>query len=887
MKPFLFPVLLIGLTFTSLSSSATEVTIDSGWRISIGSDVGQTATIGAIELLVTPSGSTVFIANDEKGLFDWIHGVQRPTNVDFESFGDHAVATLRGFRTIQGANLPLTATITFSGNESELFCDAIVTATSTCRLDKGLGVSIPIDGNGYVDFYNTKGKLENNTIPTTLNEPYRLPAQHTIVVRSGMGAVQINLRNPILPTPARTSQGVELELLAWYRPNTTNANGLKNLCSILLPGDTVRASWGVTSALVGEPTRSIALFSPHPYGGDCSAMLAFDDIPSLEPEWAVPTNANDLTTPITSGWLKILDEFPDIKFTWLLLTDSIQRLGNWHFIGWWPPTSNVYPDSSLVYSGNYSCRLALSSGTGSSAVITQIFAVTPGKEYSFEIHANSQYPDAIPNLGIGVKTWKPQTEVAQMDFYVESGVWTRHTLNFVSDSLGVISISIRAAGLSGDVFIDDARLIEVSTNRDLQAGSGFERFVPYIGYESTDSLWASARSIGDFATEPPQEYLDWLKIVQDGSPAWSYTNQVGLGLHGLHHTPDTLFATDVTHTHEFNFFDPVGDSIRMKRIADDLTTAGLDTNKILAFFRFPGHRHTESLMKPLFDHGVRVIDQGNFTDAFYSGMFMRHHRRIWVTSSVSWHDKTIDAHLRHLESSLNSGMFSLMGCHYHIMNAPDTPGERERARNVFNWIESTYPDLVWMKGAEIADLWDEFDGLRNIRQNGYGERISLTWEGAIQQGETIYLKLQPPQAENLIQQADDRMFNCSVDGEIVEVKHHGSGAWIVLPKLGPGEHRLDASVVKDPPVTRDPENWKIEQEEATTFSFARFSASSSSLSVRIFDASGRQVVSTVHYSLLPGRQTFRVSTPASPSGIYFAQIDEGLRNSTVRLARLR
>jgi len=868
-------ILLLSQTQLSVS---TEVTLSPGWQFTIISDASEGIAMGGIDRLTTPNGTEIFSSAGDEALFDWTVGVQRPSHVEVASVNDQIIATLSGFRTIQGASLPLKARMTYTANEAELFCEVVLTATATCRIEQGLGVMIPVDDMAQVDFFNTMGKLDNNIIPIELTEPFRLPFQNRIITRSGLGAVQLNLRNPILPTPARTASGVELELVTWYRPNTTNPNGLKNLCSILAPGDSIHIEWGVSSADIGDPLKSIAVFSPHPRGGDCSAYLAFDDIPSLEPEWAVPTDASNVATPVTSRWLQILDEFPDVRFTWLLLTDSIQRLGNWRFIGWWPPTNNVYPDSMTTFAGRISCRLALGSGAESSSVITQTFAVQPGDEYSFELMAKSVYPADIPTLGISVNSWKPIYNIARYSLDVDSSQWTRHTIRFVSDSLGVISISIRASGFSGEVFIDEASLTNLRTGENsLAEYGGFETYQPFVKYDTADSLWSNARGMGDLATEPTQEYLDWLKIVQDGSPEWRYSRQVGLGLHGLHHTPDTLFATDATHTHEFNFYNPVEDSIRMKRIADDLTTAGLDTNKIMAFFRFPGHRHTESVLKPILDHGVRVFDQGNFVDRFYGGILMRNHRRTWITSSVSWHDVPHDNHMRHLESSLNAGMFSLMGCHYHIMNSADTPGERERARGFFSWIENSYPDLVWMKGAELADLWDEFGGLRNIRQSGYANRVTLTWDGASTAEESIYLYF--PTA--------DLPVLCTVDGVSVPAHRIGSRVFVSLPSLPAGSHRLDAAVSPDPPVAQDPEIWRIKHEEVEGYTIGRFSAASTRIAVKIYDASGRQVAESRHYQFEPGKQEFRLTTPPGPSGIYFARIEEEHQASTVRLTRLR
>lgn len=857
---------------------SAEILLSSGWRFNIVSDLSEGNAVGAISELTDPTGTSIFSAIGDEGLFDWTAGVKRPTSVGIESFPDKAIAILSGFRTQQGGFLPLKAQMTFTGNKTELFCEVILTATSACRLEQGLGVMIPVDDVPRVDFYNTMGKLDNNIVPMALTEPFRLPFQSRIMVRSGLGSIQVNLRNPLLPVPARTADGVELEFISWYRPNTTNANGLKNLCSILTPGDSIRIEWGVTSAIAGEAPKSIAAFSPHPRGGDCSAYLAFDDIPSLEPEWAVPTDANNLSTPVTSRWLKILDEFADVRFTWLLLTDSIQRLGNWRFIGWWPPTSNVFPDSTVVYSGKTSCRMSFSAGVEQPAVLSQSYAVKPGVEYRFDLMAISDYPQSAPTLGILVYSWKPAYKITQSFFDVGNSQWTRYSVPFVSDSLGVVSITIRGAGASGDIFIDEATLTNLETEENILPGGGFEAYQPYISYTSGDLSWPNAKSIGNLAIEASQEYIDWLKIVQDGTSEWGYTRQVGLGLHGLHHTPDTLFATDVNHTHEFNFYDPTGDSIRMKHIADDITTMGLDTNKIFALFRFPGHRHTESILKPILDHGVRVIDQGNFVDRFCAGLLIRNHRRLWITSSVSWHDQQSDVHLRHLESTLNAGMFSLMGCHYHLMNSADVPGERERVRGLFSWIEETYPNIVWMKGAEPADLWDEFGSIRNIRQQGYSNKITLTWEGASSQDESVFINIPMDEGYPVL---------CSVDGQNLSARRTGTRVFVSLPELGPGPHRLEVVVSNKAPIIPDPEIWRVIREESETFTLGRFSSTETQINVMIFDATGRQVVDSNRHLLSLGNQELRVTTPASPSGIYFAHIEDANGTSTIRLTRIR
>lgn len=860
--------------FSPYPLHAGQVSLQSGWTLTFVSDPAEGVALGGISQLTTPKNETIFQTAGDQALFDWTGGVKRPTSVEIDANEQQIISTLGGFRSNGGAPLPLKAQMIFTGNSVELFCEVILTAESACRLENGVSIVIPSDDFRQIDFFNTRGKLDNNIIPLELTEPFLLPFQNRIIVRSGLGAVEINLRNPLMPVPKRTSEGVELELINWFRPNTTNNAGLKNLSTILLPGDTIRVEWSVASAGLNEPAKAIASFSPHPRGGDCSAYLAFDDIPSVEPNWVVPTGPENPATPVTSRWLRVLDEFPDVKFTWLLLTDNIQRMGNWHFPGWWPPTRNVLPDSLSTYSGNYACRMTPDGIASNGAVISQLIIVKPGDRYRIDLNTKADFHQDTLILSVLIYSWNPAYYLSGASFKIDSEDWVNHPVEFVSDSISSVSISIRVENGSGSVLIDDVTCTSLVTGENVLLGSSFESYQPFIYYESPDSSWINAKGFCNLAKEAPESYRRWLKIIQDGSPEWDYSDQVSIGLHGMHHTPDTLFATDVQHTHEFNFYDPIGDSVRMKIVAEDITLLGLDTNKVLAFFRFPGHRHTESLLKPLLDHGVRVIDQGNFIDEFFLGRIQRIHRSLWVTSSVSWHDEPNEPHPRHLESTLNSGMFGLMGCHYHLMNSAGTPGEGERTRNFFAWIEQNYPNLVWLKGSELADLWDEIGEIRNLRQTGYGEVISLSWDGAASREETIVIHYPATITGDIF---------CSVDGIPVASKVVGERLFVSLPEIGYGSHRFEASVIQPSQRNDEADVWKVIHESSDAYMFGRNYLETSNIRVAIFDLNGRQLTEYKFFSLNKGMQKIRINKPVGSSGLYFVQISDGSRTESIKL----
>ena len=859
---------------------------EAGWSVNYWDSDAEPHLRGTIETLIAPNGDIQFESNGDNGLLSWGCNGFYPESFDIIMQEDGKYLFFAP-EFVDGNNniVPMQVEILIDFTRDEISFEFLLTANDSLRFEDGFGIQIPLNQGAKIDFSNTTGDTASISLFGEISDHNRKPFQGCAGIQSEECNMNIVLRNPLHPVFLINQDGLELEIITVAPPNSA-ASGFSNIASILGAGNSIETSWAFIPRSLDNESQymgNIAVFSPHPESHEQSVFLAFDDIPSLEPRWAVPTDPENLLTPVTSNLLSILDMFPDINYTWLILTDNIQKMGRWYFKDWWPPDNSVRPDSNIIHSGNYSCCLSVipTEHVRSSAILNSE-PVEPWQDYIIGGWLFAEHIDEERGyFTIIIRDWLTGDEIASEVFQLNQGEWTSCQLGFNSQENGAVSVRYSYHGREGTVYLDDAFIKKNQTESNLMLNPGFEEFQPFIHYDPTeDPIWANARGFLRIATEASQEYHNWLKIVQDDSDEWSYSNRIGLCIHGMHHTPDSTFISNPAHLHEFNFYDPMGDSIRIAHIEEDLNTIGLDPEKIFSFIRFPGHRHTESVFEPLFRVKCRIFDYGpiyDMTNLF--GRIFRGESFMWQTHSVAWFDNPNFYMNDLLEKSMDLGNFALLGVHYHLFATLKVPGHRETTISLFNWLESSYPELYWFKGDELGEFWDELSSIRGIKQTGYRDRIILSWEGGTTLGETVMI---------ILNDIKWKPFKCFIDGSFVDWDHRGQRIFIQLPDLDDGTHTLDIIMDKVwESGFEETSDWKVSIHSPNKIAISNLFENEGLFSVSIFNVLGKEVHSFQDIPFSLGRRTIYLPVGDMANGAYFVRIASGNREFTVPVVHIR
>jgi len=864
----------------AISANANNFSIqNNGWKIEFFSNEAAPLSIGSIKTITSPSNDTIFTSISGRGLFEWDLGGAFPLDFSISQKDDNRFDYhIDHFITPSGLNIPLSVDLQVFLQNEEISFTTRFTAHDTIRFDEGLSLRMPLDFVTRVDFTGATGDTISYNLYYEIKPQLRYPFCNLIKINSHFRTgsdlynLFIILRNPLILVPHLYQDHLNLEILISNDPNTTRPEGSGKICSILNPGETLEVSWGIMSPAVkghnqARPGYNIAVFSAHPQASEQSTYLSFDDIPSFEPGWMAPTDSQNPHIRVSSNLLSFLDLFPDIKFTYLLLTDNIQRLGKWFWREWWPPYQMVVPDSTIIHEGLYSARCKLFDEPGRGAIsICPYFAIEPDHHYRIggygflDKRGNSDTYFAI------IVTSMPLAEqICAEAFTLIDQEWNYFEISFYSGNSGAVFSNFRFDGNAADLYIDDTFCIDEESGENIIPNPGLEDFIPYIYFDPPERIWPNARSCFRLATEAPDEYKRWLKIIQDGLPEWEYSSQVGVGLHGMHHTPDSTFTQYPAYPKpEFDLYDPYGDSLRMAHIVEDLETIDLDPYKILSFFRFPGHRHTESILKELFRYDCRIIDHGVRLDIEnYFGRIYRYNKSLWQTNSIAWHD-TPDWYLNaNLKLALDGGMFSMMGAHYYFFGSLKEPGAREVTIDLLNWLETDYPYLWWFKGDELACFWDELGAIRSVVQSSYNNYVRLDWEGASTLNETVMILLEDEKREP---------FACRIDGQYADFEKRKDRVFICLPNLDSGSHNLELYLKHKNASLRNEGEWNLRFSSANTLVVEHLFKESKPLNLYIYDAMGRLITSRHNINVSIGTTNVFFDVSSIPSGSMIVKI---------------
>ncbi len=311
---------------------------------------------------------------------------------------------------------------------------------ATVRYENGFQLRIPLDTGARVSFWNATSDTICASLYGVINDHDRFPFQVFSRIEDHDNRMSIAFSNPLHPVNKIVPDGLDLDLMLSPPPYATNMSGLKNIAPILEDGDVIASEFRIVDTNpypVNEKGGNVVVFSPHPEASEQAITLAFDELPSLAPNWAIPTDAQNPSTPVTSQILSFLDIYPDVKFTLLMLTDGLERYGDWYFKDWYPPKYNELPDSSVVRSGRYSLRYKIDSTSAiKAAAIVKMETVEPGEEYTFGMCVKPVSTDPRGYFTVTVRDW-PSSKVLNAEvLHFIQGEWTKYEIKFTNEDKG-------------------------------------------------------------------------------------------------------------------------------------------------------------------------------------------------------------------------------------------------------------------------------------------------------------------------------------------------------------------------------------------------------------------------------------------------------------------
>lgn len=232
-------------------------------------------------------------------------------------------------------------------------------------------------------------------------------------------------------------------------------------------------------------------------------------------------------------------------------------------------------------------------------------------------------------------------------------------------------------------------------------------------------------------------------------------------------------------SHEFNFYDPEGDSAKFEIVHRDLLDCGL-TDASMKTLRFPGHRHQMPTVVECAKYGVHFIDGGG-TYPWYSllGVIILPEGIIWETNHGWWSDVTnwYDPEIPY--SVMRRGEIVLGGGHPLSTFPLNMPEQFEVVNGVFTQMETLYPQMKYFFPDDYADFCEQSRTWWDVSFASGSAALEFSFYGAADKGQTIVADLAD---------AGSVILPPYVDFQPVDYEIRGNRIFVELPQLPLGYH---------------------------------------------------------------------------------------------------
>lgn len=602
----------------------------------------------------------------------------------------------------------------------ELVVSLRITVRQPIEVDQGLAILV---GHGVQKIQAANHSSRKQTYELTPKPLYVQLNQRHWLQDSSNRALCLWIPNPFHAFLRSDSlQNVWLDLLPLLPANSKESK--EGSWSRLIPGDTLYRE--LRFSLDQFPKQQIA-FSEHPHGNAHTVTMYLDELPNRD-NWEAITTSQNEKTPVYSRFVRLLEKFPSLRLGLLLLTDRDVHRHRSRFEGWETNHYQIIPDT-LVESEGDACVHFKGMQTTDSLVMRQVMEVFPVDTLRLALN-HHQKGGGLSRVCIQWADLSRQCQVLHSDT-----IWKQDTLqwahlSFEKDTQW--SLEIERKG-SGDFWLDQVTLLDPSYS-SLLVNGGLERYQASYLYDNPRRHWSDAHG-NEYVPQAPPHYKSFLQRIENSVLRHGWEDRVSLGFHGLKHTSE-INRPDPEH--EFSFYDPWGDSLRLQRIFEQFYAVGL-TQKSLRYIRPPGWRQTRSLVHQLVERGVVWMDPGWWnSNGVNTGFFLlRNGNMLWGRSSDWWMDRNESGwKLDEWDfwNALEVGHQVHLGGHPEAMMMYSNSYAAHEA--LFSKMENKYPYLGYLQADEYADHATAVSHLRLIKQMDES-RTFLKVKGSIPEGLTL------------------------------------------------------------------------------------------------------------------------------------------------------
>jgi hypothetical protein len=541
--------------------------------------------------------------------------------------------------------------------------------------------------------------------------------------------------------------------------------GSPNAFSKITANDTIYRSIEIN---IDSTIIAPVFFSEHPYGLSNSITMYWDELPNRD-NWAYMTSDTATDTKYMHFFVKLLNAFPSMKMGFLLLPDRILSLPYTYFKNWSVNSSYIISDTLEKKSGNAS--LLMLSDSLKSLVVYQKLSCSPNTPYSLTYYLKTEN---IIGSGVYGEVYADTHLIASGTHFRGDNNWLKSGFDFKTRLQDTsITVYLRIQDSKGWAFFDDINLSQIGFHSNLLQNPGFEIADSGIMYDNPRRHWVDAHGPYQIITKAPQSYIDFLKSIENHTLRYGWENRVELGVHGYHHSP-SLFEPDPKH--EFCYYDPEGDSLRINKIISEYYQSGL-TSASLKFIRPPGMDFSKSIIDLTIDKGF-VYFNAPYTGGqpFNAFMLKRNSNIMWMVRTTWWADYDSAWSTDRLIAVLNQGHIGDIGGHPEAVFYKGADSSYQRLKKIFDSLETRYPNVGYLFPDEYADNATSIYNKKITTVERQNKNIVFQFHGTTDSGNTVvYLGT----CDNVL-----------INGKAVNFKIYNGTTYAILPKISEGDDTL-------------------------------------------------------------------------------------------------
>jgi len=564
---------------------------------------------------------------------------------------------------------------------------------------------------------------------------------------------------------------------------TLPASEYPPIASTLTP---VHSIWGSLILEIGNSNDNLPgsgfgwiFLSGMPEKAEQGYMHIWDELPFVGETWEPMTTSSNPATPYGSKIVALLENHPTMKNVFILDMDKI--VSGYPFrpnLPYWDvPQSFVCIDTLEQIEGEGA--LTVSHYTIRTTWVEQTISSIPGETLILKGWVRV---DSIWCRWAGIKLVGDSTEIQPIEFKFTSPIgWTYCQSEIDVGPNTQLTVQVGMTGGPGKIRLDDLRLERTGTPENLLENAGFNDFSFNTWWDGEGLEWWHAHQYRRLATEAPEEYLEYLRLLESGNISYGWEDRVRLGMHAYHHTPNELYPLGGDNVHEFNFYDPEGDSARFEIMHRDLIDCGL-TEASFKTMRFPGHRHQMPTVLECAKYGVRFIDSaGNYALNCLLGATILPYGVVWETNHGWWCDEHNWYDPQVMYPVLSRGELVLGGGHPLTTFPLTNPQQYEIINDIFYQLEATFPYMKYYFPDDFGDFCEESRQWWDVEYVDGASALEYNFYGAAKENQTIVAELSD---------IGSAILPPVVDYQPVDYEIRGDRIFIELPELELGYHSV-------------------------------------------------------------------------------------------------